>query len=207
MSEFSVWVSTAWGYRSCSAFSLLQVVVTKIDKCGHGALLTNIMNLQQVVKTQTTSCFPQPFLVRWEAHLLIQIIDLSPHSHDTTLHLNPRFILKSLSCWVGFVMSSSDHHIRLYRKNYLNVQTPKEALPPSSAALLSPSLRWTCLESSDSAKPGLRFVHLHLFTREGTDSHTNIVHFWFIVPTLSLSLPSAPCSFWGSTSWDVSSHM
>ncbi|XP_041807142.1 GTP-binding protein 8 [Chelmon rostratus] len=39
------------------------VVVTKIDKCGRGTLLTNLLNLQDVVKTQTTSCFPQPFLV------------------------------------------------------------------------------------------------------------------------------------------------
>ena len=42
----------------------VQMVVTKIDKCGRGALLTNLLNLQDVVKTQTTSCFPQPFLVR-----------------------------------------------------------------------------------------------------------------------------------------------
>ncbi|KAM4608754.1 GTP-binding protein 8 isoform 1-T2 [Polymixia lowei] len=39
------------------------MVVTKIDKCGHGALLTNLLNLQEVVKTQSTGCFPQPFLV------------------------------------------------------------------------------------------------------------------------------------------------
>ncbi|KAM7380926.1 hypothetical protein PAMP_004194 [Pampus punctatissimus] len=39
------------------------MVVTKIDKCGRGALLTNLLNLQDVVKTQTTSCFPQPFLI------------------------------------------------------------------------------------------------------------------------------------------------
>ncbi|XP_041663388.1 GTP-binding protein 8 [Cheilinus undulatus] len=39
------------------------IVVTKIDKCKQGTLLTNLMNLQDVVKTQTTSCFPQPFLV------------------------------------------------------------------------------------------------------------------------------------------------
>ncbi|XP_022609658.1 GTP-binding protein 8 isoform X1 [Seriola dumerili] len=39
------------------------MVVTKIDKCGSGALLTNLLNLHDVVKTQTTSCFPQPFLV------------------------------------------------------------------------------------------------------------------------------------------------
>ncbi|XP_075938019.1 GTP-binding protein 8 isoform X2 [Anarhichas minor] len=40
------------------------LVVTKIDKCGYGTLLTNLMDLQEVVKTQTTSCFPQPLLVR-----------------------------------------------------------------------------------------------------------------------------------------------
>ncbi|XP_029937511.1 GTP-binding protein 8 [Myripristis murdjan] len=39
------------------------VVVTKIDKCGHGTLLTNLLNLQEVMKTQTTTCFPQPLLV------------------------------------------------------------------------------------------------------------------------------------------------
>ncbi|XP_069575848.1 GTP-binding protein 8 [Brachyistius frenatus] len=39
------------------------MVVTKIDKCGHGTLLTNLLNLQDVVKTQTSSCFPQPFLI------------------------------------------------------------------------------------------------------------------------------------------------
>ncbi|KAG7501749.1 GTP-binding protein 8 [Solea senegalensis] len=39
------------------------MLVTKIDKCGHGTLLTNLMNLQDVVKTQTSSCFPQPFLL------------------------------------------------------------------------------------------------------------------------------------------------
>lgn len=39
------------------------MVVTKIDKCGHGILLTNILSLQRVIQTQTTSCFPQPFLV------------------------------------------------------------------------------------------------------------------------------------------------
>ncbi|XP_067372958.1 GTP-binding protein 8 isoform X2 [Channa argus] len=40
------------------------IVVTKIDKCGHGALLSNLIHLQDVVKTETISCFPQPFLVR-----------------------------------------------------------------------------------------------------------------------------------------------
>ncbi|KAL3970203.1 E3 ubiquitin-protein ligase [Sarotherodon galilaeus] len=39
------------------------MVVTKIDKCGSGTLLTNLLNLQDVVKTEMTSCFPQPFLI------------------------------------------------------------------------------------------------------------------------------------------------
>ncbi|XP_008327172.1 GTP-binding protein 8 [Cynoglossus semilaevis] len=39
------------------------IVVTKIDKCGPGALLTNLLTLQNVVKTQTSCCFPQLFLV------------------------------------------------------------------------------------------------------------------------------------------------
>ncbi|XP_040057747.2 GTP-binding protein 8 [Gasterosteus aculeatus] len=39
------------------------LVVTKIDKCGYGTLLTNLLDLQEVVKTRTTSCFPQPLLV------------------------------------------------------------------------------------------------------------------------------------------------
>ncbi|XP_075938020.1 GTP-binding protein 8 isoform X3 [Anarhichas minor] len=50
------------------------LVVTKIDKCGYGTLLTNLMDLQEVVKTQTTSCFPQPLLVSslqfWGIYLL-----------------------------------------------------------------------------------------------------------------------------------------
>ncbi|XP_044073683.1 GTP-binding protein 8 [Siniperca chuatsi] len=50
------------------------MVVTKTDKCGHGTLLTNLLNLQDVVKTQTASCFPQPFLVSslqfWGIYLL-----------------------------------------------------------------------------------------------------------------------------------------
>ncbi|CAL8240725.1 unnamed protein product [Merluccius merluccius] len=39
------------------------MVVTKIDKCGHGALLTNLLSLQEVVRGHTSSCFPQPLLV------------------------------------------------------------------------------------------------------------------------------------------------
>ncbi|KAM6978824.1 GTP-binding protein 8 [Tautogolabrus adspersus] len=50
------------------------IVVTKIDKCTRGTLLTNLMNLQDVVKSQTTSCFPQPFLISalnfWGIYLL-----------------------------------------------------------------------------------------------------------------------------------------
>ncbi|KAG8000858.1 GTP-binding protein 8 [Nibea albiflora] len=50
------------------------IVVTKIDKCGQGTLLTNLMNLQDLVKRQTTSCFPQPILVSsmhfWGIYLL-----------------------------------------------------------------------------------------------------------------------------------------
>ncbi|AWP12741.1 putative GTP-binding protein 8 isoform 5 [Scophthalmus maximus] len=39
------------------------MLVTKIDKCGHGTLLTNLLSLQEVVKTRTSCCFPQPLLV------------------------------------------------------------------------------------------------------------------------------------------------
>ncbi|XP_057685191.1 GTP-binding protein 8-like isoform X2 [Corythoichthys intestinalis] len=39
------------------------MVVTKIDKCSRGSLLTNLLKFQDVIKTQTSSCFPQPFLV------------------------------------------------------------------------------------------------------------------------------------------------
>ncbi|XP_059199025.1 GTP-binding protein 8 [Centropristis striata] len=39
------------------------MVVTKIDKCRSGTLLNNLVNLQDLIKTHTTSCFPQPFLV------------------------------------------------------------------------------------------------------------------------------------------------
>ncbi|XP_034550359.1 GTP-binding protein 8 isoform X2 [Notolabrus celidotus] len=50
------------------------IVVTKIDKCKHGTLLTNLMDLHDVVETQTTSCFPQPFLISslnfWGIYLL-----------------------------------------------------------------------------------------------------------------------------------------
>lgn len=39
------------------------VVLTKVDKCGHRTLLTNLLDLQEVINKHTTSCFPQPFLV------------------------------------------------------------------------------------------------------------------------------------------------
>ncbi|AWP12746.1 putative GTP-binding protein 8 isoform 6 [Scophthalmus maximus] len=43
--------------------SKTPMLVTKIDKCGHGTLLTNLLSLQEVVKTRTSCCFPQPLLV------------------------------------------------------------------------------------------------------------------------------------------------
>lgn len=39
------------------------MVVTKIDKCRRGTLLTNLLHLQDGIKTHTSCCFPQPFLV------------------------------------------------------------------------------------------------------------------------------------------------
>ncbi|XP_051939043.1 GTP-binding protein 8 [Hippocampus zosterae] len=39
------------------------MVVTKIDKCSRGSLLTNLLQFQDVIKIQTSGCFPQPFLV------------------------------------------------------------------------------------------------------------------------------------------------
>ncbi|XP_068185647.1 GTP-binding protein 8 [Antennarius striatus] len=48
----------------CEEFQRPYVVVaTKIDKCGTGKMLNNLMDLQEVVQTQTSSCFPQPMLV------------------------------------------------------------------------------------------------------------------------------------------------
>lgn len=49
---------------------VMQVVLTKVDKCGHRTLLTNLLDLQEVINKHTTSCFPQPFLVRWDLHVL-----------------------------------------------------------------------------------------------------------------------------------------
>jgi len=39
------------------------VLVTKTDKVPRGALLSNLLELHELLKTQTTGCFPQPFLV------------------------------------------------------------------------------------------------------------------------------------------------
>ncbi|KAM9850977.1 GTP-binding protein 8 isoform 1-T2 [Aulostomus maculatus] len=39
------------------------VVVTKIDKCGRGSLLRNLLSLRDMIQSQTKSCFPQPLLV------------------------------------------------------------------------------------------------------------------------------------------------
>ncbi|CAG11201.1 unnamed protein product, partial [Tetraodon nigroviridis] len=38
-------------------------VLTKVDKCGPRTLLTNLLDLQEVINKHTTSCFPQAFLV------------------------------------------------------------------------------------------------------------------------------------------------
>ncbi|XP_037832233.1 GTP-binding protein 8 [Kryptolebias marmoratus] len=68
------------------------IVVTKIDKCGTGVLLTNLLNLQDVLKSQTTSCFPQPFLISslsyWGIYLLrcfITHVTGSTRLKDTSL--------------------------------------------------------------------------------------------------------------------------
>ncbi|KAM6985753.1 GTP-binding protein 8 [Aplochiton taeniatus] len=39
------------------------IIVTKLDRCRQGPLLTHLLHLQDVIETQTTGCFPQPFLV------------------------------------------------------------------------------------------------------------------------------------------------
>ncbi|XP_056289361.1 GTP-binding protein 8 [Pseudoliparis swirei] len=71
---------------------VLQMVLTKIDRGGTGTLLTNLMDIQDVVRTQTSSCFPQPLLVSslhfWGIYLLrcfiahvtgsIRLTDTSP---------------------------------------------------------------------------------------------------------------------------------
>lgn len=50
------------------------MVVTKMDRCRPGVLLMNLLKLQDVLKTEATGCFPQPFLsssVRYSGiHLL-----------------------------------------------------------------------------------------------------------------------------------------
>lgn len=50
------------------------IVVTKIDKGAIRTLLVNLLNVQDVIKAETTSCFPQPFLVSslnfWGVYLL-----------------------------------------------------------------------------------------------------------------------------------------
>ncbi|KAK5861520.1 hypothetical protein PBY51_022911 [Eleginops maclovinus] len=50
------------------------MVVTKIDKSGYGTLLKVLLSLQDVVRTNTMSCFPQPLLVSslnfWGIYLL-----------------------------------------------------------------------------------------------------------------------------------------
>ncbi|XP_072300114.1 GTP-binding protein 8 [Eucyclogobius newberryi] len=39
------------------------IVVTKVDKGAPRSLLLNLLSLQNVIQNETTSCFPQPFLV------------------------------------------------------------------------------------------------------------------------------------------------
>lgn len=50
------------------------IVVTKIDKGALRTRLMNLLSLQDVIKSETTSCFPQPFLVSssnfWGIYLL-----------------------------------------------------------------------------------------------------------------------------------------
>lgn len=83
-SMFTCWKTTDFHKHSTFLFLLslssdendewvvfvMQVVLTKVDKCGHRTLLTNLLDLQEVINKHTTSCFPQPFLVRWELHVL-----------------------------------------------------------------------------------------------------------------------------------------
>ncbi|XP_030643126.1 GTP-binding protein 8 [Chanos chanos] len=48
----------------CEEFCLpFAMVLTKIDKSRQGLLLTHLLQLRDFVKTQTQSCYPQPFLV------------------------------------------------------------------------------------------------------------------------------------------------
>ncbi|XP_013882758.1 GTP-binding protein 8, partial [Austrofundulus limnaeus] len=50
------------------------IVVTKIDKCGKGVLLRNLLSLHDVMKTEASSCFPQPFLVSSLRYLGIHLL-------------------------------------------------------------------------------------------------------------------------------------
>ncbi|KAJ4947653.1 hypothetical protein JOQ06_009686 [Pogonophryne albipinna] len=52
------------------------MVLTKIDKPGNGTLLRNLMSLQDTVRRNTTSCFPQPLLIRMN---LVDLSSLSSH--------------------------------------------------------------------------------------------------------------------------------
>ncbi|KAJ8352530.1 hypothetical protein SKAU_G00240060 [Synaphobranchus kaupii] len=48
----------------CEELGLPYVIVlTKIDKGGRGALLRNLLQLQEVIHKHTGGCYPQPFLV------------------------------------------------------------------------------------------------------------------------------------------------
>ncbi|TSQ01561.1 GTP-binding protein 8 [Bagarius yarrelli] len=49
----------------CEEFGIPYVLVlTKIDKARHGALLSIVLQLHDFIKDKTSRCFPQPFLVR-----------------------------------------------------------------------------------------------------------------------------------------------
>ncbi|XP_076857567.1 GTP-binding protein 8 isoform X2 [Brachyhypopomus gauderio] len=51
----------------CEEFGIpYGLVVTKIDRTQQGALLTLLLQLHDFIKHQTSSCFPQPFLVRFQ---------------------------------------------------------------------------------------------------------------------------------------------
>ncbi|KAF3842743.1 hypothetical protein F7725_001592 [Dissostichus mawsoni] len=51
-------------YVNCNASHVaVQMVLTKIDKSGNGTVLRNLMSLQDTVRRNTTSCFPQPLLI------------------------------------------------------------------------------------------------------------------------------------------------
>ncbi|XP_028848144.1 GTP-binding protein 8 isoform X2 [Denticeps clupeoides] len=48
----------------CEEFGIpYTIVVTKIDKSQQGVLLSHLMQIQSLIKTRTSTCFPQPFLV------------------------------------------------------------------------------------------------------------------------------------------------